>query len=410
MLTCRFLFSLLLACLLFAHSSSAFAQIDPGQWVGDLYFVNNIPRGGPISDRVSVLIDEKNNVHKIFPNLSQATDDFIVPSMYRADTVGSFWYNDAVYDLAWGASEENKDGSLFTRWTFAKWQDDKWRFLGDYKAPARDFLKAIPCDNNRFIVVSHRNDLTGNIGADRTPFVRMSIPAGKTELRIDAPIYHRHDELKKYMAPDSDPLMFTCFNMAWASRVVITDKYATLLSTTTGIYWIFSLEKASLIKTGNIFKSVTPEMIGNGGFASAILCTNPEKEGTVLIAALEEKYFIKEETIGWDGLKKLIAFQTSGLSKEEREERDKILKRRRDEFNERNPFIVWYRIYPESGKVERLADAPEGGTILRDGDKSDWWRPMPDGSVKFGWFVDEISKEVILETQKTKNEEPSAIK
>jgi len=403
MLTCRFLFSSVLACLVLAHGLTAFAQTTPGQWVGDLYFVSNVERGGSsISNRVSVLIDEKNNVHKIFPNLSQAADDFSVPRMYRADTIGSFWYNDAVYDLAWGASEKNGDGSLFTRWTFAKWQDDKWHFLGDYKAPAGDFLKAIPCDNDRFIVISLRNDLTGNTGSDRTPFVRMSIPAGKTELRIDAPVYHGHDELKEYMASDTNPLTFDCFNMAWAAEVVITDKYATLVCRTTGIYWIFSLEKASLLKTGNIFKSVTPEMIGNGGFASAILCTNPEKEGTVLIAALEEKYFIKEKTSVRDQLKETLALITSGLSPEEQEERNKISNRRRDEFNNRNPFIVWYRIYPESGKVERLADAPEGGTILRDGDKNNWWRPMPDGSIKFGSLRDEISRKVMLGAQETK--------
>jgi len=393
MFTCRFLFLSVLAYLLLAQGMSAFAQMTPGQWVGDLYLVKDVSKGGSIDNRVSVLVDEKNNVKKIFPNLSQA-DDFIVPRMYRADTMGSFWYNDALYQLAWGASEKNEDGSLFTRWTFAKWQDEKWQFLGDYKAPSRDFLKAIPCDNDRFIVISLRNDLTGNTGPDRTPFVRMSIPAGKRELRIDTPIYHGHDDLKRYMEPDPAPIPFDCFSMAWASRVVITDRYATLVSTATGLYWIFSLEKAALLKTGNIFLKVTAKMIDNGGFPAAILCTNPEKDGTVLIAALEENYFIKEKTSARDELKKTIALQTSGLSEKERNE---ISARSNEEFNAKNPFIVWYRIYPESGKVEKLPGEPEGGTILRDGYKNDWWRPMPDGSVKFGRLESEMSEKVMLD-------------
>jgi hypothetical protein len=62
----------------------------------------------------------------------------------------------------------------------------------------------------------------------------------------------------------------------------------------------------------------------------------------------------------------------------------KIFELRLKELAKLNPFIVWYRIYPENGKVEKLSSAPEGGAYFRNGWENDVWRPMPDGSVKMG--------------------------
>ena len=51
------------------------------------------------------------------------------------------------------------------------------------------------------------------------------------------------------------------------------------------------------------------------------------------------------------------------------------------ELVERNPYLFWYRIYPENGKVEKLPWPPDGGSNKREFNK-DTWRPMPDGSIK----------------------------
>jgi hypothetical protein len=84
---------------------------------------------------------------------------------------------------------------------------------------------------------------------------------------------------------------------------------------------------------------------------------------------------------------------SSGEEYENRfKEASEMLRRRRRELAERNPFIVWYRIYPETGKVEKLAYPPEGGTVHREGGKNDGWRPMPDGSVQMGWHEGMIKK------------------
>jgi len=380
MLTRCFLLSSILKLVLLASASQAFAQPEPGQWVGDLYHVHLFTEP-PYS---KILIDEHDKIHKKIPNIAKLID-FPVPHRYRNSSSGSHWHNDRLYTIAYGANDKNEDGSLFRRLTFAKWQDDEWHFLGDYKTAIGNLLEVIPCDNERFIVVSRETDLTGNTGPMRSPFARMSILPGKKELRVDSSIDHGQDELRKYMsAPE-------CFKMAWLSAIVMTDKYATLVNRSTGLFWVFSLEKASLVRAGNIFKKVTPEMIAKGGFPNPILRVNPEKGGTILIAAQEEDFFITE---------------TGNAHKEINELRDnnplmsdedalKLLGRRQKQIVDNSPFIVWYRIYPENGKVEKLFEPPEGGSNLRDGGRNDVWRPMPDGSVKMGWegiYKEEPSK------------------
>ena len=85
------------------------------------------------------------------------------------------------------------------------------------------------------------------------------------------------------------------FALAWLSKVVMTPKHATLVNPNTGIFWVFSLEKASLVRAGNVFSKVTPEMVAKGGFPSSILCANPEIDGTVLIAAQDENFFMGQD-------------------------------------------------------------------------------------------------------------------
>lgn len=365
------------------------AQYEPGQWVGDLYFVRHL---GNESKNYYLLVDEKNIIQKTIPNLDK-DDLFPVPPRYRYDIWHSCWYDGALYALASGNYEKNEDGSLFERFSFARWKEreeeeggeiGEWQFLGDYKSlDTKNLLKALPCDNSRFIVISHHSDLTGNTGADRTPFVRMSIPSGGKELRIDSPIYHGQDDLAKYMTEED------CFDLAWLSYVIATDKYATLINPNTGLYWCFSLEKARLIKAGNIFRKVTPEMIAKGGFPNRpVLCINPEKDGTVLIAAQVEDFFIAT-TENLD--KEIDTLLNNGIFFEDAME---YARRRHKELAEISPIIEWYRIYPENGKVEKLLEPPKGGSWYRDGGKNDHWRPMPDGSIQMVWLNKIISEKV----------------
>jgi hypothetical protein len=204
----------------------------------------------------------------------------------------------------------------------------------------------------------------------------MRLPAGKTELELVSPIDHGMDELRKHMTKAD------CFKLAFLSYVVKTENHATLINPETGLYWVFSLEKASLVKAGNIFKKVTPEMTAKGGFYQAILHVNPEKDGTVLIASMEETAFMAETGDAIKEMNKLI--HNKFLTKEDRDKIDEKIIRLEKEMADRNPLIVWYRIYPKNGRVERLSQPPAGGADLRDGGENDHWRPMPDGSVKMG--------------------------
>jgi hypothetical protein len=161
----------------------------------------------------------------------------------------------------------------------------------------------------------------------------------------------------------------------------MTDKFATLVSTRTGLYWVFSKEKASLVKGGNIFNKITPEHIASGGFEHAVLCVNPEKDGTVLISAQDEDFL----TGTVDLTKKILELQRAGILKfNSLAKANEWMAQQHQAEDNNSPFIVWYRIYPETGKVERLSLPPEGGTLHREGSKNNIWRPMPDGSVKMG--------------------------
>lgn len=356
---------------LLAIGTLAFAQSGQGQWVDDLYLV--LRCGEEPYERV--FIDEKNNIHKIIPHISKSKD-LPLPNTYFRGSFYSYWHNNALYTFGDNGDEKGEGGTWFTRWSLARWEGDKWHYLGEYKTDNEELLNVIPCDNNRFIVIACHKDLTNDNRLDRTPFARMSISSGKSELRLDFPIDHGQDELRKYMSYSD------CFSMACFSEVVITDKYATVLNHRTGLYWIFSLENASLKKAGNLFKRVTPDIIAKRGFKlgfyDAVLCVNPEKSGTVLIAAQDESFFITETGDPYKEYNENIANDMFFMNDE------KTLVNRKKELAERNPYVVWYQLYPVNGKVEKLVGPPEGGTHLRDGGKNDIWRPLPDGSVRMG--------------------------
>jgi len=367
--------SLLFAYLLCAPVS---AQVLPGQWVGDLYSVHLLsnqqyPYG-------KVLIDENDGIREYIPNVAKSG---ILPVHLDCfgTSIDSYWRDGILYTTARGCPERNEDGVEFSRLLFAKWEDDEWKLLGDYKNYTDNSLEAIPCGGGRFIVRSSNTDLVDDNRPDRTPFCLMRIPEGKAEARIERSIDHGQDGLREWM---SDP---NCFKLATYSEVAMTDGHAVLVNSSTSLYWVFSLEKASLVKAGSIFKGVTPDMVTEMGFKQAVLRVNPEKSGTVLVAAQEESLFVAEkedadkEARGlWENVPPEQRYFTGGDYDWIYEFRD----RRLEVIRERSPLIVWYRIHPENGRVEKLPVPPEGGSSFREGGGNDQWRPMPDGSVRMG--------------------------
>ena len=388
----RYLSSLLF-CLVLS------AQIEPGQWVGDLYLVDLYS----VSPFEKALIDENNHIKQVIPSVAKSVDFPINPRFLQYSN--SFWYNGALYTTANGSTEKNEDGSVFRRWTFARWkeEDKEWRFLGEYKTSAREFLIAIPCANDRFIVISDIGDMARKNRLNHSPFVSASFPTGgsdRKELRIGSSIDYGIDELEKHITD------LTVFGLPQLSAIAMTDEYAVLVSRKTGLYWIFSLETATLKKAGNIFSKVTPEMIVKGGFPGAILRVHPEKDGTVLVAAQEESFFTTETG---DAIKEVNEFVQNNPDAT-RSDAEAFLARRQKELIDRNPFVVWYRIHPEGGRVEKLSMAPEGGKLLRESVQDDHWRPMPDGSVKMGIIEGKVMENHKKDSEKQSQGDPEKSK
>jgi len=364
------------ALLLLLFGISAFAQInrEPGQWVDGLFLLNN-PMGGRIP-----LVDE-NNVAKWEIPLLQSVTDFPIESVSGTIPYYSYWHGDRLYTLASVLNQKREDGSFFHSFIIASWQDGEWSHVATYEPKERLLIEVIPCDNNRFIVVSDKRDLMGNPDSSLSPFVRASVVPSSKKLRLDTSIDHGLDELRKFMSG------VDCFGLALHAKTIMTDRYAILINPKTGLYWVFSLEKANLVKAGNIFRKVKPEWVAKGGATNAVLCAHPEKDGTVLISAQAEEAFTTE---AGDASREVIqmanqgAFGRPGSPDFDPNGAIALIRAREKEIAEKNPFIVWYRLHPENGKVEKLALPPEGAAIDRDGGKNDSWRPMPDGSVRMG--------------------------
>jgi hypothetical protein len=403
----RALLSPLLAALLSLSGANAMAQRSPGQWVGDLYFVEI--RGELGETTFSVLIDENDRIRGEIPSLRLA-EAFPVPKELRKYPRTPCWRKGAMHQMAYGDRVEmdaaRGDGRRATIWTFAVWEGGEWRGAGHCATGSRAALEAIPCDGGRYILVS-TDPLMPSGDQGRTPFYVASLPeapdAPKLEsasdapkpgsapgaLRLESAIDHGQDDLRPHMSSNE------CFGLAWHSWMAATDSHAVLVSPTTGLYWVFSLEKARLTKAGGLFKKVTPEMMAKGGFTDAVLCVNPEKQGTILVAAQDEDCFInngdwfKELLEAMDGMADSRMDGGGGGDAEEMcrafRELEEAMRPRVKQMRESCPLIVWYRIHPESGRAERLPVPPEGGAWLRNGPEDEVFRPMPDGSVKMGW-------------------------
>ena len=425
------------AFLLLAGGSLVFAQDNfaPSQWIGDSLLLQTRLNG-----KAFFIIDEHNAIKTEIPRVSSLTDFDLSQELRRRHDPRIFWRDDALYSSVFGADEKNNDGTQFTRFSVVRWQDDEWSYIGSYKCYLpMALLFLIPCDNDRFIAVTTA-DLANNAGTDRTPFARMALNPETKDIRLVASIDHGHDELRGYMASapsfssreefrenvlkkgqdayDKYLSAEKCFSLAWYSQVILTDGHATLLNLDTGLYWVFSLENARLVKTGNIFRKATPEWMAKGGFTNAVLNAHPEKDGTVLISAIQEEMLMKAVDPTKEANKEIrqdnvaVAALISAIQEEMSMKAVDPNKESNKEFRQnnvakpdatmmlKNPAevlfnyikqsaqdnwaIVWYRLYPENGKVEKLVAPPLGGALDREGGRNDRWRPMPDGSVKMG--------------------------
>jgi len=379
MLTRYFKLSTIFQICLLLLGAAVSAQDTPGQWVGDLYRVNSFSSSFQMS---SVLIDENNRIHRIIPDFAIEKNFFRQREYFSHPT----WHNGVLYVVAPGSIgkiKKNEDVPGTQRWTFAKWQDGVWHPLGHYKVESNgNLLKAIPCSDGRFIVVFCDNEgMDTESRSKTTPFHLMSVRPGQTEF---SPGFSPEFSIVESIDHGQAALPMAMPNYFWLAYwadIIMTDRHATLLSKDTGLYWVFSLENASLVKAGNIFKEKTARMVLTGGFAnSPILCANPEKNGTILIAAQEDVFFTTETKSLEKETDRLL--NTKPYRRMPMEEFNaKVYAPLEKEFADRSPIIVWYRLYPETGKVENLKVPPAGGSDLREGGKNDIWRPMPDGSV-----------------------------
>jgi len=384
----------IVAALLLASGTLALAQDSPGQWVGDKYFVSVQSGSGKDATRLKYFIDEKNNVADLKNYGGQ---------------MFSFWlddgYENALYSTTTGL-RKTKEDLLCEAFYYLKWQDDKWDIIGEYYSPeifadredygkkgggGLAFSRAFPCENNRLIVVTWSKDMVDNNRPirDRSPFAVMKLNPDKKVLQVERSIDYGIDDLKEHL---SEAKVFS--NPANAEYMV-AGKYGVIINRVSGLFWCFNLEKASLVKAGSVFKNIEPKeilsAIRKGGFTMAVFCCNPEKEGTVLISAMEEAALKNGAGDKWDDLRETMD-KNSDLTEKERE---KLFLEQQKKIDQYSRWVVWYRLHPENGRIEKLDVPPIGASVAKAGFfsklmnlKNFWrvneWRPMPDGSVKMG--------------------------
>jgi hypothetical protein len=84
-------------------------------------------------------------------------------------------------------------------------------------------------------------------------------------------------------------------------------------------------------------------------------------------------------------------------------EREKAFVEQQRKAASGSKYLVWYRIHPENGRVEKLGVPPIGGAHERAGFwsklwlgmefwRADEWRPLPDGSVRMGLMTPKVTK------------------
>jgi hypothetical protein len=384
----RSIISVCTKIMLLTYGLSAFAQ--PKQWVDDLLLVESLTHHGIF------FIDENNAIKRKISFASELPD---FKAYSRNSFKASGWRNDGLYAAVRGVFEENADGFRFVNYAFTKWQDGEWDVLGFFKlmddpgnqSLSANSLKIIPCDNDRFIVISNFSDLSGNTGPKATPFTRVKLNPATKEIKIEASIDHGVDELVEHMSNVDDlgkhmanMKFFMCVSFC---NIFITGNHATLIDNT-GLYWVFSLEKATLVKSGNIFKSMTLDknIKAFSGGVRMVLASNPQNDGSILISTREEAVIDVEIDFynEFDNTKFLKSLSDIDdyveLSGKFYDSMDKARKK----INARHPWIEWHRFYPESGKTEKFL--PAGAAIELEDRKNESWRPMPDGSVKMGSF------------------------
>jgi hypothetical protein len=391
----------------------------PGQWVGDYYYVQTEEGSGKEKKYPYCFIDEDNYV--VTPDFYKGFS-FNHPKFPGTRPNDRWWFNDgyrdALYVLTSGMVQEGEDGSKYVEYSYLKWQEGEWQFLGAYRnysvkivgayadgeEVADNQLTFFPCDNDRLIVLSWSRDLVDDKRPDRSPFAKMSIKSrgDKKELVVEGSIPFGIDVLQKHIS--RGPEGRDIFSQPSNGFKIVAGKHAVLIHPLTGLFWCFSLEKATLAKAGSIFKGIdveeTLKTIDKFSLTMAVLCANPEKEGTVLVAALEEAALR-------GGLASLADVEPENYKIETNpdlteEQREKINKEREKRFIEQqkkiakaSPYIAWYRIHPENGRVEKLGVPPIGGAHERAGFfskvwlgmqfwRADEWRPLPDGSVRMG--------------------------
>jgi hypothetical protein len=381
--------SFIAAALMLASATFSHAQFDPGQWVGDLYFVRTeVESKSGSTEKHRYFIDKNNKVAD--------------PTNY-GDAIFAFWLDDGYENALYTTTAElkqDKEGLWRESLFYKKWQDGEWVTLGEYRSPKtyKDradfrvgvgdlaFIRALPCENNRFIAVSWA-DLVNDQRPDRTPFAVMKVNPTKKEISVDRSIDYGIDELKDKLSDQK------VFSLPANAHYMVAGKYGVIINTNTGLFWSFNLEKASLVKAGTIFKNIEPkeilDAIHKGGWMMAVLGCNPEKEGTVLISALEDAALKNGDK--WNDLREVMD-QNPSLTEKERE---KLFLEQQKKMERGSRWVVWYRLYPENGRVEKLDVPPNGASVEKAGLWStvtkfeNWyraneWRPMPDGSVKMG--------------------------
>lgn len=339
----------------------------PGQWVPDGFMLHE---GFPCT---GTIVDASDVIRLKLPSPIQRAPD-APNTMATGIHHPPFWARDHYYCVSFRVIQD-KDKAPVQRTTLHRFETSGWKELGrlDTK-PSVGTIKIIPCDQDRFIAISSKEDMnSAQNPRDRSPFYSL-----KLRENGEFVIGSRIDPECEPMGKEPD-----WFGLPALSPLIITEDHATLLHRSTGLYWVFSLQNGSLRRSGRMLPEITDEVIRKKEARDAILSQHPMPNQTILCLARAEGAPAGDTESPEKAVEKLMKEHPGMDAKDAL----RIYTQKKREQLETNPFPRWLALDPEKGTVARLIPPPLGAPDFLDSRKGVAWRPLPDGNLRYGRVV-----------------------
>lgn len=335
----------------------------PGQWVPKGFLVTE----GMLPCRGAVL-DAADRVQLRLP----------LPPKQEGERGGMpfppFWADGAFQVIA-GSFGTGPEGQELLHTRLYRYEQNAWKVAGRLDChAAKGLVKLIPCRDGRAIALTSREDLRGaKAPGERSPFCRLTLGedgAYRVEGSLDPGMEQVCKDAFFFRIPSVSPILFG-------------KDCATVLHRHSGLFWVFSLETGGLLRSGRLFDAVTDELIRQERTKDLVEALHPLPDGRILLLVHPlDDVLERQETPEQQAKRLLKDNQTLGAA-----EIAAFYKDRQRIQAERAPAYHWFAFDPEKGGLERLVPPPAGVLEFYDRDRGSCWRPLPDGTVRWGRVV-----------------------